>query len=75
LLLCSSKEHAAIHNKAERTSGSKLTEKQVGRIREFLDVGINAKALAEHFSIGIRAITRIGDMQSWKHINNRGVWI
>lgn len=54
--------------KGEQIFGAKVTEDAVRTIRLLASTGVMHKVLAAQFGIGRKAITKIVNLQRWKHV-------
>lgn len=56
--------------KGERVAGAKLTESDVREIRQLASMGTMHKDIAALFGIGRKAVTKVVNIQRWKHVTS-----
>ena len=61
-------KHASEHNRGSKAANSKLTEKDVIKIRELLAKGVTQVELSAHYGVAQAHISTIKLRKSWRHI-------
>lgn len=64
----SNKEKISIRHRGENNSFSKLTEKDVIKIKELISKNIKNSVIAKQFNVARNTISQIKTKTSWKHI-------
>jgi hypothetical protein len=68
LFLGTNHENMLDKTRKKRNNTSKLTKKDVLKIRTLHAIGVNQRRIADRFSVGYKAVNKIVLRQRWKHV-------